>query len=66
MSKDHLKVQKVKKHQNHTPTNNWVLWLISKVTKIRDQGVDLGFFALRFEICICGVGLEIKKGFLFF
>ena len=36
------------------------------MSKIRDQGMDLRVFMLRFLICVRGVGLEIRRGFLCF
>ena len=38
-----------------------VLWAISKVTKIRDQGMELGVFVLRFKVCVRGVVLKIRR-----
>ena len=40
--------------------------MISKLIEIRDQGIDWGFFVLRFRICICGVYSETRVVFTFF
>ena len=33
-----------------------------KVTKIRDLGMELRFFVVRFGICLRGVALEMRVG----
>ena len=40
--------------------------MILKSNKIRDQGMEIDIFVLRFKICICGVGENIMMGFLGF
>ena len=49
------KSQKLKNPQDHNLTKDGVIWVISKLTKIRDQGVENYFFVVRFWICTCGV-----------
>ena len=55
--KDLFKTSKVKKSQNHVATNREVFWPISKLIKIRDLGMEIHFFMLRFKICIRGVSV---------
>ena len=62
MSNSFFKVSKVKKCKNHLLTNHGVFWLISKLIEIRDQGMGWGIFVLRFKICICGVGENLRVG----
>ena len=60
------KSKNYKNYQNHFITNNGVIWSISKVTKICDQGMESGIFVLRFEICTCGVAFKIRTPFYVF
>ena len=57
-SQKSLKINTITKHR--------VLWLILKVTKKHDQGMENVFFVLRFQICICGVALKFKGVFCVF
>ena len=42
------------------------MWAISKLTKIRAQGVELRFFVLWFKICVRGLAFKIRARFLRF
>ena len=54
------------KDQIYVLTKHKVIWVISKLIKIRDQGMEILFFVLCFKICPCGVDLEILMPFLCF
>ena len=47
-----------KKRQIYDLADHGVKWPISKMKKICEQGVELRFFVLRFQICIRGVALK--------
>ena len=49
MPKDLFEVSKVKKRQNNIFTKQGVIWVILKVTKIRDLGMESHFFVLRLK-----------------
>ena len=63
---DLFKVKKLEKAPNHNFTKHEVLWAILKPIKIRDQGMELGFFVLCFWICMWGSGGDFMVGFLRF
>ena len=66
MSKALFKCQKLIKQPKRVLTNHGVIWAISKLTKIRDQDMEIDIFMLCFKICLCGVGEKFRVGFLCF
>lgn len=67
MSKRHFQSPKTnKKCQIYVPTDHKVKWAILKSTKIRDQGMELAFFEVRFKICLRGLAFKLRGRFFCF
>ena len=66
MSKALFKCQKLIKQPKRVLTNHGVIWAISKLTKIRNQDMEIDIFMLCFKICPCGVGFKLRGVFCVF
>ena len=60
------KPQNLQNDQDYSLTKHEVLWMILKLTKILDQGMELGVFVVCFGICVGGVWFKLRVGFLRF